>query len=185
LKSFRSLVVLKRPPRAIWIALRDHMPELAERLPDIESLNQTERRVGEDGKINIVNEWRVRYPFPPAVRSIVDLGDIGWIDRNCWDERAGACDWAIEPFFLTEHIRCKGRTVFEPAMAGNGTRVTLEGQLELKAGFLRGFGTVLESQLAGILEPIVTTAIPKNLRGILEAAASFDGNISGQPTSAL
>ncbi len=153
--------------------MRDHLPEVASRLPEIESVTETERIVGEDGKTHIVNEWRARYPIPAGLRSFINIGELGWTDRNSWDDGAQVCAWAIFPYLFTEYIHCEGRTVFEPAMAGQGARITLEGKLELKAGFL-GIATAAEKLAAPFLEAVVTSAIPRSLRATLEAAAAFE-----------
>jgi hypothetical protein len=172
-RTFRSLVILKRPHEAIWATMRDHLPEIAGRIPEIESVVETARTIGHEDKTSIVNVWRVRYPVPTSVRSLIGIGEFGWIDRNSWDERTRICTWTIEPFSLAEHISCEGRTIFEPAMAGQGTRITLQGTLDVKAGFLGHIAAGAERLLAGFVESAVTTVIPKNLRAVLEAAASF------------
>ena len=55
-------------------------------------------------------------------------------------------------------------------MAGKERRVTFEGELDLKPGMLGSLGSV-ETMLSGFLRSIVTTKIPRNLRGVVEAAA--------------
>jgi hypothetical protein len=172
-KTFRTLVVLKHPHEAVWAAMRDRLPEFAPRIPDIASVTQTERDAVDGGSVRIVNEWRIRLPVPAAVRSIIGADEIGWIDRNTWDERTRTCSWTIEPFFLAEYIACDGRTVFEPAMGGRGARISLEGTLDLKPGFLGRLAGAAERPITGFLESAVTTVIPKNLRAVVEAAAAF------------
>ncbi|MGA8495603.1 MAG: hypothetical protein WB764_08985 [Xanthobacteraceae bacterium] len=173
MKTFRTIVILKRPHVQLWTTMRDHLPEVASRLPEIESVTETERIVGEDGKTHIVNEWLARYPIPAGLSSFIKRGELGWTDRNSWDDGAQVCAWAIFPYLFTEYIHCEGRTVFEPAMAGQGARITLEGKLELKAGFL-GIATAAEKLAVPFLEAVVTSAIPRSLRATLEAAAAFE-----------
>jgi hypothetical protein len=185
MKTFRSIVVLKHPYTALWTTVRDHLSEFGSRLPDIESVTETERVVGLDGKTYIVNEWRARYTIPQGLRSIIGMNELGWTDRNSWDDSAYVCNWAIYPYIFAEHVRCDGKTVFEPAIAGQGARITLEGTLELKAGFLRGIAMAAETPAARFLEAIITTIIPKNLRATLEAAATFRSPSSDQPSRTL
>ena len=136
LKTFRSLVVLKRPRQALWIAMRDHLVDFAGQIADIEEIRQLERSTAEAGTVHIVNEWRVRQQMPAVVRSILKTGELSWLDRNTWDAGTFTCSWAIEPRFLTEYIACSGRTMFAEAMGGQGTRVTFEGEFDLKPGLL-------------------------------------------------
>jgi hypothetical protein len=176
LKTFRSLVVLKRPRDALWIAMRDHLVEFAGQIADIEEIRQLERTADADS-VHIVNEWRVRQQVPAVMRSLLKTGELSWLDRNTWDARTFTCEWTIEPRFLTEYIACSGRTIFIEAMGGQGTRVTFEGEFDLKPGVLGSFGSV-ESLLSGFVESIVTTIIPRNLRAVVEAAAVQDYPIS-------
>jgi hypothetical protein len=172
MKTFRSLVVLKRPQPELWLAMRDHMVDFSGDIADIESIRQLERTTDANGIVHVVNEWRVRQQIPAMLRSILKASELSWIDRNTWDATSHACAWAIEPNFLTEYIACSGITSFAPAMGGQGTRVTFEGQFDLKPGAL-GRLSSMESLLSGFLESIVTTIIPRNLRAVVEAAAAF------------
>ncbi len=172
MKTFRSLVVLKRPRHELWSAMRDHMPDFAGQIADIEELRELERSADTNGTVRIVNHWRVKQQVPVMMRSVLKASELSWIDRATWHAAAFTCDWAIEPNFLTEHIACSGRTSFAEAMAGQGSRVTFEGALDLKPGLLGSLGG-LEKVLSGFLESIVTTIIPRNLRAVVEAAAQY------------
>jgi hypothetical protein len=183
MKTFRTVVVLKRPRNLLWTAMRDQLHEVVAHVPDIESIKEIERAAENDGTIRIVNEWRPRYPLPPGLRTLFG-GELGWTDRNSWDENIHVCTWAIEPFFLSEHIDCAGTTVFEPALAGQGTKVTLEGTLELRPGILSVIGMGSQGPLTTVLESVLTSVIPKNLRAILEAA-SVTASVASQPSRTL
>jgi hypothetical protein len=67
--------------------------------------------------------------------------------------------------------------MFAEAMGGQGTRVTFEGEFDLKPGLLGSLGGV-ESLVSGFVESVVTTIIPRNLRAVVEAAAKQDYPIS-------
>ena len=66
MKTFRSLVVLKRPQPELWLAMRDHMVDFAGDIADIESIRQIERTTDANGIVHVVNEWRVRHQIPPC-----------------------------------------------------------------------------------------------------------------------
>jgi hypothetical protein len=174
LKTFRSLVVLKRPHAELWTIMRDHLVAIAPQIADIQEIHQLERAVDADGVVHIVNRWHVRHQVPPVIRSMLKTGDLSWIDRNSWNARTFTCSWSIEPSLLTDHVTCSGQTVFATAMAGQGARVTFDGGLDLKPGLLGGSLAGIEKLVSGFLEAIVTTVIPRNLRGVVEAAAAFE-----------
>ena len=123
--------------------------------------------------MHIVNEWRVRQQIPAAIRSMLKIGELSWIDRNTWNAAGVHLHLDDRARFLTEYIACSGKTMFAEAMAGQGTRVIFDGELDLKPGVLGSLGSV-EPLLSGFLESIVTTIIPRNLRAVVEAAARFD-----------
>lgn len=170
MKSFRSLVVLKRRHDELWAIMRDHLSEIAPRVADIEEVREL-ARTNDDGLVHIVNRWQVRAAVPQAIRTLLKLDELAWIDRNTWDEASSLCTWSIEPCFLTEHIACAGTTSFAPAIGGQGSRVTFEGTLELKPGFLPLGG--IEKLVTGFVESVATTIIPRNLRAVVEAAAAY------------
>ncbi|HME28160.1 MAG TPA: hypothetical protein VKI44_43720 [Acetobacteraceae bacterium] len=173
MKNFRSVVVLKRPPQELSAVMRDHLVEFAGSIADIQEIRQIERTTGGDGTVHIVNQWRVRQQIPTAIRSMLKIGELGWIDRNSWNDATGTCCWTIEPSFFGDYIACSGQTTFTEAMAGRGSRVTFAGELDLKPGLLGSLGSV-EPLVSGFLETIVTTIIPRNLRAVVEAAAAFE-----------
>jgi hypothetical protein len=183
-KTFRSVAVLKHPRDQLWTAMRDHLQATVSKVPDLDSVKEIERIIDPDGTIRIVNEWRPRQQIPAALRGLI-TGEIGWIDRNSWDERTHICNWVIEPFFFADRIECTGATVFETALGGNGAKVTFEGALEIKIGLFGMMGTAAERPLVGLIESIVTTIIPRNLRAVLEAAAAVAMDAAGQPSKAL
>ena len=174
MKTFRSLVVLKRPHQELWTVMRDHLVDFAGRISDIDEIRQVSRTQDSEGVVHIVNEWRVRQQVPAMIRPILKTSELSWIDRNTWNARTHTCSWTIEPGFLTEHIACSGNTCFAPAMGGQGARVTFEGELDLKPGLLSGPLGGVDKLLSGFLESIVTTVIPRNLRNVVEAAAAFE-----------
>jgi hypothetical protein len=174
LRTFRGLVVLKRPHAALWAIMRDHLVDVAPHIADIEEIRQLDRSVDTDGLVHIVNHWRVHHQVPPVIRSILKTDEISWIDRNTWDPTTFTCSWTIEPSFLTDYIVCAGQTIFISAMAGQGARIMFEGALDLKPGLLGRLPGGIEKLLSGFLESIVTTVIPRNLRGVVEAAAAFE-----------
>jgi hypothetical protein len=173
MKSFRSVVVLKRPREELWTVMRDHLPEFAGSVADIEEVRQIERRLESAGLVHIANEWRARQQIPAAIRALLKVDEISWTDRNRWDAESGICFWSIEPHFLPGSIACSGETAFADAMGGRGSRVTFTGTLELRQGLLGGLGG-MESLVTGFVESVVGAVIPRNLRAVAEAAASFE-----------
>lgn len=154
--------------------MRDHLPDFAARIADIESIHQIERRTDPDGAICIVNEWSVQQALPAALRTMLKVDSFSWIDRNRWEDAKQTCCWTIEPTVFREQIACSGETQFTPAMGGRGTRVTFVGELDVKPELLGALGSV-GPLLSGFIESIATEMIPRNLRAVAEIAAEYYG----------
>lgn len=179
MKPFHDLVVVKQPLEAMWTAVRDRLPELAAQLDDIESITCLEHERIDDARHRLVNRWLSAQKIPALLQSRLGTTEVSWLDRNEWDDRNFTCTWAIEPSLLPQHIRCNGRTAYEPAMGGRGTRITFTGEFELAAGALRSIAGPLEQPATAFVESIVTIFIPKNLRKVMDAAARL---VAARPT---
>jgi hypothetical protein len=182
-KTFRSAIVLKRPQQELWKSMRDHLVEVAEHIADIESICQLERTIDADGKICIVNEWTVQRALPSALSTMLKVDKFSWIDRNKWDEANQICSWTIQPAVFGEHIACSGETQFTAAMGNRGTRITFAGELDIKPALLAAVGFV-GPMMAGFVESVVTTMIPRNMRAVAEAAAEFGARDRDYPINA-
>jgi hypothetical protein len=158
--------------------MRDHLPEYAERIADIESIRQIERSIDTDGIICIVNEWSVHQTLPAALSPMLKVDKFRWTDRNRWNEANRTCSWTIEPLAFSEHIACFGETTFAAAMGGRGTRITLAGELDVRPSLLGALGSI-GPMLSGFIESMATTIIPRNLRAVAEAAAEFSARDRG------
>ena len=163
--------------------MRDHLPELAGSIANIDEVREIERRTDPDGAVCIINEWCVRQQLPAALSAMLKVDKFSWLDRNRWDQSSGTCYWSIEPSTFGEHIACRGETGFASAMGGRGTRLTFAGELDIKPGLLGTLGSVAP-MLSGFVESIVTTIIPRNLRAVAEAATEFKPQSHGQPIKA-
>jgi hypothetical protein len=171
MKEFQTLVVMPAPPAVLFRNMRDHLGRFGTRLANIQSITELSRTIEGVNEVHIANEWRVSFDVPPALRGFLGDGHLGWIDRNRWIESRYTCEWAIEPLFLSGHIACVGSTLFEEALGGKGSRVTLRGTLEIKSSAL-GSTHNLPGPVTAIAESVVATVLPRNLRSVVEAAAA-------------
>lgn len=173
MKTFNTVVMLRQPAEPVWATMRDRLPELVPMIDDVESITVVERELLAPHQTRLVNEWRPRQQIPELLRNTLHSSELGWIDRNVWDEDTGVCTWEIEPTVFTDDIRCEGTTTFQPAMGGRGCRVTFAGRFELAPGALSKLVGPLQRRAEAFIESIVTTVIPQNTRKVLEAAAQL------------
>ncbi|MGF1643723.1 MAG: hypothetical protein ACFCUJ_08750 [Thiotrichales bacterium] len=175
MKTFRDLVIIKQPLDRVWATMRDRLPDLATQLDDIDSIVCLSREQPDARCHRLVNQWRSAQKIPSLLQNRLGATEISWIDRNEWIDESHTCTWAIEPSIFPEHIRCAGRTTYEPALGGRGTRITFSGEFELAPGALSTLAGPLEQPVSAFAESIVTVFIPKNLRKVMEAASTLIG----------
>ena len=169
MKAFSTLVVLRAAPETLFRTMRDRMAEVAAALPDIEAIDELDRREGREGLI-VVNRWRAATRVPGFLQA--QLGtEIAWEDHAVWSATANACAWTIRPSIGDGAIACEGTTRFEPAMAGRGTRAQFSGELRIRPEFVARVAGPLAKPLTAFVEQIATTLIPANFRHAAEAAA--------------
>ena len=119
------------PIEAVFLAMRDHMPELAEYMPNVDSIEVTERHEPSDGVIKLVNRWNAAATEIPAVaRPFIDASSVFWLDHATWKRDDNACDWRLEMGFMADRVDCTGRTSYHVIDEGR-TEMRIEGRLGL------------------------------------------------------
>ena len=168
LKTFRSLVVLKRPQPELWAGCGIICADFAGQIADIEEIREIERTT--DSRRRGAYRERVAREATGPRRDALDPEDQRTeLDRS---QHLG-CQTPSAPG-PSSPLSDRTHRLFRPhqfadAMAGQGTSVTFEGEFDLKPGLLGSLGS-MESPASGFLESIVTTVIPRNLRAVVEAA---------------
>jgi len=181
MKPFQSFTMIRHPCDEVWATMRDRLPDVAAAMEDLQGIEVLERAVDADG-LRVINRWSARQKVPAMLRGALGAEGIDWLDRALWRESQRVCEWTIEPSVLKGHIECGGKTRYESAMAGRGTRVTFEGYFNLRPGFVGMLPASLEPAIAGFVESVVTTMIPRNL---IRAVAAAGDLIAAQRKGAL
>ena len=183
MRSFRVRATLRRPREELWQVMRDHVSEIASRVADIERVVPVKRSVDAEGNVHLTHEWYVRVKLPNVLKSVIGDCPFGWKDQNVWNTSSWTCEWSGAPFFFPGSIQCAGIMRFARALGSAGTRVTFEGDIDIKPGIIAAgpFGG-MERPVRALAESIVTTIVPQNVQRVLEAAANFSPVV---PTSPL
>mgnify|MGYP006274130707 CR=1 FL=1 len=162
MKTFKTVAVLKHPRPLVWNAIRDHLDELAPLLGDIKAV-QTESRTEIPMGVQLVNVWRAQVPIPETLSSLIKPDMLAWTDHAEWRRDCWECHWQIEPHFFSDRIHCVGITRYEEAMAGRGTRLTFQGDLDVMATPIPGSTALIES--------FTTRLIPRNFQKLAKAVS--------------
>jgi hypothetical protein len=165
MKTFRSVAIVRHPPRAVAGVVRDRLEELAGFLDDIEAVACVERTALPDGSVRQVNSWAAAPKISPAIAE--RIGRLSWFDDAVWASDGLTCGFTIRAPFAP-NLACAGRVTYEPAMGGRGARISFEGEFDLAGG-----ESAMDRMLLGAVELAAATLIPKNLKRTLEAAGQL------------
>jgi len=168
-----SVSMLKHKRDDVWATVRDRLAEIVPLIGDIESVTMQSREEGRDGAVRLVNIWKAKPKLPAIAVDYLKPDMLAWTDRAEYRRPTFECLWRIEPHFLPDRIKCSGVTRYEQAMGGRGTRVTFEGDLDLRLHNLPGVPAILEGPLSSAIEAFVASLVPKNFRKLIEATGQF------------
>lgn len=119
------------PRQQVWEAMRDHMPDLADHLPNVKSIEVLERDEPGDGLVKLLNKWTAADTEIPAVaRPFVDPSKTSWLDRAEWTDADFTTRWSLEMQFMPDRVTCDGTTTYHEV--GDGTEMRIQGELTLE-----------------------------------------------------
>lgn len=162
---FKTLVILKQPVDIVWDMLQNQLPQIADRLEDIESIQFLDKKMLDDGQVLVVNIWKASPQLPDFIKNMVNPDMLTWTDSAHWRWNKMSCHWEIVSHYFKEKMHCSGMTCYEPALGGRGCRLSFEGQLQMNTAV----GSYNPLFLQGI-ETILSNLIPANFRKIAQAA---------------
>jgi len=122
-----------------------------------------------NGTVKLVNIWKACPTLPTIVTSHIRPEMLAWNDYAEWSRRNFQCNWRMEPHFYADRIKCSGATRYEPAMGGQGTRITFVTNIQLSTQGLPGVPAVLEGAVSRAIEFFVAVLVPQNFRKVAQA----------------
>ena len=118
------------PIENVYFAMRDHLPELAAYMPNIESIEVQKRELKND-VLHLVNKWNPSdTEIPTIAQPFIDTKNTYWIDHATWSDPQKSCSWKLEMGFMPNRVKCTGRTYFV-ALDDHNTDMIVEGVLSL------------------------------------------------------
>jgi hypothetical protein len=173
MKTFKTLAIVKYPRALVWTTVRDHLPELVPHLADIADVEIQSRDESTSGIIRLVNFWRAETQIPSILKSVVTPEMLSWTDRAEWRPDTWECRWQIQPYFVAGGAQCNGVTRYEEAMAGRGTRLVYEGNLDLSTARVSGVPALVTGASASAIEAFVAGLIPRNFQKLAQAVSHY------------
>lgn len=156
---------LPYPLERVFAAYRDELETLPSYLPNIETIQITERRETEPGVVEQVARWQAveKGNLPRLARPFVSPDILVWIDHATWHEAAHTCDWWFEFPALPAGITCQGHNWFE-AQGDAACLMVLTGRLTIDLAQIRGvprlargLGPRIEKFVLGRVKPNLET----------------------------
>jgi hypothetical protein len=161
-------VSISHTPKTVFFTLRDQTPALAAIMPNVESVEELERRE-EPPLVHIYNRWQGSdKKFPKILRPFVSKDELAWFDRAAWDEMTLSCAWQLEGHLFT----CQGLTRLAPE-GRSRTRFHIRGDMRVKPENVPGVPLFLARRIQDPLERFIGNAVRPNLTKIAEAVQRY------------
>ncbi len=159
------------PLELVYAAMRDHLPDLADYMPNVESIVVESREDVSETRVKLVNRWNAASTeIPTVARRFVDQSQMFWTDYADWEEDADRCNWRLKTGFMSERVNCSGNTTYV-AVAPDRTELRIRGNLSLD---LKGMvpRLVLKRATSGV-EKFVSRLVQPNFQKTADALTAY------------
>lgn len=157
--------------KAFDAAITD-FPDIANYVPNLQSLVTLERAPLGDGRERGLYEFRARSPLPPIVSAIIRPEMLSWKQTLIYDPALLRIDWVAYPFFFPDHIHCHGVTEFHDTGI-NTSRVRVTGEFRIDTLPIPAFPNAFLARASALLESVAGKLIEPNLRQFYRAIKKF------------
>jgi len=113
--------------------------KLAQRLPNMESIQQKEHVLKDNQSLERVWSYRANFRLPPVVRAYVTPEMMAWDERSTYEIKKHHAEWTIVP-----HVKPEWRKYFSASgtyelttLESGRTKRTISGTLDLRVPVLR------------------------------------------------
>ena len=171
--DFKSTAVIKHHIDLVWVTMRDKTPELVDLLDDVESVTVRERVEHDSGDVKVINIWQAAPKLPSFLHRYITPEMLAWTDYAEWTWQSQACNWTIEPHAFANRIECSGKTTFESAIGGRGTRVTFDGKIELAPDDMTKVTGAIGTMGTNAVEAFIKKLLPNNFVKLTKALSNY------------
>ena len=159
------------PIEDVFLAMQDHLPKLAQYMPNIERVTVLERQHIDQNRVYLVNKWQAAATeIPTIARPFVQSDKTYWIDRATWNSSVKEAKWALEMGFMPDRVQCSGTTSYH-RIDDNTTQMRVQGNISLN---LKGLvpRLLLKKATAGC-EKYVRTLVQPNFQKTADALTAY------------
>ncbi|HPM75593.1 MAG TPA: hypothetical protein PK961_00780 [bacterium] len=167
--DFEFVDVIKYPVETVFPLYRDHIHEMTEYLPNVESITVENRR--EDGDtIHITNWWKSKIQLPAAARKLIGGDEQGWRDIAVWHNERHCVDWTFNIPALPKALDVHGTNYF--LAEGKTTRLKISGTINIDYDKIPVPNIVLRGIVPAI-QKMALAAVKPNMLKINRAVEQF------------
>ncbi len=159
------------PLKDVFVAYRDHLPELVPYLHNVRAIT-VQSRTEEGGRVKLLNRWKGGGEIPSVVRKFISQELLEWDDHAEWDEAAMICHWRTVVPAFKDAVDARGRNLFT-AKGPSVTSYTIEGELTVDAAKVKGVPRLLAGTVSPAVEAFLVAAIKPNLVSVAKGVEKF------------
>jgi len=155
----------------VYLALQDHLPELAQYMPNIENITIEKREEHADGWLHVLNRWQTApTEIPKVAKPFIDRDKTYWFDHAKWHRPSYKCNWHLEMSFMPDRIECQGTTSFH-RKTDQQTEMRITGSLHIN---LKGMvPRILLRRASSGVEKFIGRLVQPNFQKTAEAITSY------------
>lgn len=163
---------IHHPRDVAFRAVRDHMVEVGEHMPNITRIDVLERSEPEAGVVDFVNVWYGEGAIPAPVKPFIKADMLRWTDYARWDETDWSCEWRMETAFMADRVTCSGRNVYE-CIDETTTRLHIEGELGIDLAGFPGVPKIIAKRARPAVERFIVGLVTPNLTKTASAVDAY------------
>lgn len=162
--------VIHFPLAHVYATYRDRLPEIAPYMQDVRKI-EVLRREEVPGGLKLLNRWYAQTELPKVAQGVVKPEWMQWDDHAHWHDADHYVSWRLEIPALQQQVRCSGRNSF--SAVDGGTRVRLEGQLDLDLKKIPGVPGFMAKRIQPQVEKFIVRLITPNLEKVNASLERF------------
>jgi len=158
--KFEVSDIIKHPVDQVFPTFRDHIAELAQYLPNIETITILDRQE-ECDCVHVTSHWLAKVRLPGPASKLIPEKERGWDDIAIWNNDKQNVDWKFVFQAFPEAIKMGGTNSF--IAEGDHTRLHIKGEAQIDYNRIPGVPNFVLKRIVPTIEKIAFTALKPNL----------------------
>jgi len=168
--KFEVTDLIDYPVDQVFAVFRDHIVDLVQYLPNVESIDIQERRE-EGDQVYVTSYWKSVVKLPGPAAKLIPEKDRAWQDIACWNNDKQDVDWkfVIPAFPNAVHVGGVNSFVAE----GDKTKMTIKGETDIDYSKIPGVPNFVLKRIVPMIEKVAFAAIKPNMLKVNRGVEKF------------